>query len=372
MTAKNSQGTFGTYEAVCVTSILLITKIFYMSISILIDTEGTAAWYGTIVSCIVSLILFSIISLLMKRFPNMDLTQIFEAAIGKFAGKVLILLFSAYFIFYASSSLREFIEMIKAYNLPYTPPSILIFGFIAVCAIVAYYGLEGIARVAGIFFIPVIIAVVLVLLMAIPRYDFDFIKPYLGYGWKQTITTGLLRCSDYDEVVILTFIINSIHGIRFFKRAGYTSIIIAGITFSLNILFNILAFMYSGGSENLSGLFELSRAIYFNRFVQRLESIFLFAWVISSLVSVSIAFFLSINLYTKAFRIPGHRPLIFPFSFLLFMVALIPKSLSEVIQVNIHFIRQYSCFVVYLVPILILIISVIFGKRGGLPDDKKS
>lgn len=372
MTARNSQGTFGTYEAVCLASIFLITKIFYMSISIIIGIKGTAAWYGTIISCTVSLILFSLISLLMKRFPNMDFAQIFEVVAGKFAGKVLILLFSVYFIFYAASSLREFIEMIKAYNLPYTPPSILIFGFIAVCAIIAYYGLEGVARVSGIFFIPVMIAVVLVLVMASPRYDLDYMKPYLGYGLKQTIKIGLLRSSDYDEIVILAFIINSIHGLKTFKKAGYISIILAGITFSLNILFNILAFTYSGGSENLSGLFELSRAIYFNRFVQRLESIFLFAWVISSLLSVSIAFFLSIDLYTKAFRIPCHKPLIFPFSFLLFMVALIPKSISEVIQINIHFIRQYSGFFVYLVPVLILIISAIFGKRGELPDDEKS
>ena len=101
MTARNSQGTFGTYEAVCLASIFLITKIFYMSISIIIGIKGTAAWYGTIISCTVSLILFSLISLLMKRFPNMDFAQIFEVVAGKFAGKVLILLFSVYFIFYA-------------------------------------------------------------------------------------------------------------------------------------------------------------------------------------------------------------------------------------------------------------------------------
>lgn len=372
MTARNSQGTFGTYEAVCLTTILMITKIFYVSIAIIIDSEGTSGWYGTIISCLTSLILFSIVFLLMKRFPNMDMSQIFEAVIGRFAGKVLILLFAAYFIFYASSSLREFIEMIKAYNLPYTPPSILIFGFISVCAIVAYFGLEGIARISGIFFIPVITAVVLIFLLASPRYDFNFIKPYWGYGLKETIVTGLLRSSDYDEVIILAFIINSIHGLKTFKKVGYTSIIISGITFSLTILFTILSFTYSGGRENLSSLFELSRAIYFNRFVQRLESIFLFAWVISSLVSVSIAFYISISLYTKAFKIPYHRPLIFPFSFLLFMIALIPKNMSEVFQVNIHFIREYSCFFIYTIPILILLIAAIFRKRGELPDGKKS
>lgn len=370
-TMGNSDGSFGTYEAICLTSIMMITKIFYTSIPVIIDIEGTSGWFGTIISCTMSLILFSFIYLLMKRFPKKDITQIFEAVVGRFAGKLLTLAFSSYILFYAASSLREFIEMIKAYNLPYTPPSVLIFGFIAVCSIVAYYGLEGIARISAIFFVPVVAALIFIVLLASPNYDIDYMKPYLGYGVRATVITGLLRCSAYDEVVILAFIINSIHGLKSFKRAGYSSILISGLTFSSIILCNVLAFTYNGGRENLSGLFELSRAIYFSRFVQRLEPIFLFAWVISSLITVSIAFYLSISLYTKAFRIPGHRPLIFPFSFILFMVALIPKNLSEVVQVNIHFIRQYSGFFVYLVPIMILLIAAIFRKRGELSDAEK-
>lgn len=369
---NDRQGHIGTYEAVCLTSIMMVTKIFYTSIAVIVKIEGTSGWYGTLISCLTSLVMFSFIFLLLKRFPDMDITQIFEAVIGRVAGKVLTLAFSAYMIFYAASSIREFIEMIKAYNLPYTPPSVLIFGFIAVCAIVAYHGLEGIARVSAIFFVPVIIGILLILILASPNYDLDYMKPYLGYGLKNTIVTGMLRSSAYDEVVILAFIINSVHGLKIFRKAGYSSILISGLTFSTNILCNILAFQYTVGSENLSSLFELSRAIYFNRFVQRLESIFLFAWVIASLVTVSIAFYLTIDIYTKAFRIPGHRPLIFPFSFILFMVALIPENMPEVVQVNIHFIRQYSGFFIYLAPIAILLLAVIFRKRGGLHNGKKS
>ncbi len=371
MKMTNNEGTFGLYEAVCLTSIMMVTKIFYTSISLIIKIEGTSGWYGTIISCLTSLFLFSLIYILMKRFPNRDFTQIFELVLGRFVGKLLTLFFAAYLLFYAASNLREFIEMIKAYNLPYTPPSVLIFGFIAVCCIIAYYGLEGIARISGIFYIPVIIGIVIILILASPYYVTDYLKPYLGFGIKKTVITGLLRSSAYDEVIILAFIINSIHGLKTFKRAGYISILITGVTFSTNILCNVMAFMYTVGSENLSGLFELSRAIYFSRFVQRLESIFLFTWVIASLITVSIAFYLSINLYTKAFRIPSHRPLIFPFSFLMFMVALIPKNISEAVQANIHFIRQYSGFFVYLAPIFVLLISVVFRKRGDLLDEKK-
>lgn len=365
-------GTFGTYETISLVSMIIIVKIFYTSVTAVVTMEGTSGWYGTIISCITSMFFFSLLYLLMKRFPGKDITQIYEAITGKVIGKILTLIFSAYVLYYAASNLREFIEMIKTYNLPYTPPSFLIFGFIAVCAIIAYFGLEDIARLAGILFVPMMICLAIILLLAIPYYDADYLKPYLGYGIKKTLITGFLRSSAYSEVFILTIIINSIHGLKFFKRAGFISILIAGVTFSTIILCYTMAFLYTSGSENLSGLFELSRAIYFNRYIQRLESIFLFAWVIASLLVVSVAFYISILLYTKAFRIPKHRPIIFPFSFLLFMVALIPQNISEVIFVHIHLLRQYSMFLVYLVPVLLLIISVISGKRGDVANAEKN
>ena len=221
----NKEGTFGTYEAICLTTIIMVTKIFFTSISTLVEVEGTAAWYGSIISCLVSLFFFYLLYLLMKRFPGQDITQIFETVLGKVIGKVLTLLFSAYFLYYAASNLREFIEMLKAYNLPYTPPSLLITGFIAVSALIAYYGLEGIARISGILFIPVILGIVIILLLDIPYYDIDYIKPYFGYGIQNTIVTSVLRSSAYDEFFILAIIINSIHGLKTFKKAGVISIV---------------------------------------------------------------------------------------------------------------------------------------------------
>lgn len=362
------QGTFGAYEATCMVLVLMITKIFYTSFSIIVEIEGTAAWYGTLISCLVSLFFFYLLYLLMKRFPGHNITQIFEIVLGKIAGKAVTLIFSAYILYYSAANLREFIEMIKTYNLPYTPPSILIFGFIAVAAILAYYGLEGLARTTGILFIPVILGVILILVLASPLYDIDYIKPYLGYGIKETLIASFLRSSSYEEFFSLAIMINSLHGLKAFKKIGTSCIIITGIIFSVNLLCYLMSFIYSLGIENLSGLFQMSRLIYFSRYVQRLESIFLFSWIIASLLSVSISFYISISVYNSAFEINDHRPVIYPFAFLLFMLTLLPQNISEVIQINFRIIRQYSMFFVYFVPVIVLIIAVITRKRGECTD----
>ncbi|PYG87399.1 spore germination protein (amino acid permease) [Ruminiclostridium sufflavum DSM 19573] len=368
----SSEGQIGLFEAICISSFIITTKIFYTSTSFIVKEVGTASWYTTLLSCAVSLFFFFLIYLLMKRFEGNNIVEIYELVLGKFLGKLISICFCAYGIFYAGSTLREFVEMIKAFNLPYTPPSVIMALFIGVVCLIVYFGLNGISRISVISFFPVIAGFITILVLTYPEYDADYLKPYLGYGINKTLITGVLRSSAYDEFFILTVIINSIHGLKNFKKAGVISLLIAGISFGISVACYLMVFGYKIGSENLSGMFELARVIYYNRFLQRLESIFLFTWVISSVVSVSISFYLPISIYCKAFRINRHKPLIFPFSFLLFLVAILPDNLTEVLQMNLLVIRQYSMFFIYLVPVAVLIISLITRKRGAALNAQKN
>lgn len=364
------EGKFGLYETVCLTTIIILSKIFYTSISVIIKSMGTAAWYGTLFSSAVSLVLFLFLYLLMKRFPGKNIMDIFDIVLGKFIGKAISLLFSAYILFYAGSSLREFLEMIKAYNLPYTQPSLILSAFIIVAILIVYFGLEGAARVSAIFFIPIIAGLIIILILAAPYYNFDNLKPFGGYGIANTLGIGFLRSSAYDEVFLLAIIINSIHGLKNFKRAGVVSLIISGVLIALSVLFNIAAFEYTGASENTSATFQLARIIYFNRFFQRMESIFLFTWVITSLITVSVSLLISMTVYCKTLKIENHRPIILPFAFLLFMVAIYPENFAQVTEINISIMRQYSLIFVYGIPLIALFISLLRGKKGGNVNGK--
>lgn len=366
------EGKFGTFEAVSLMTLLIITKAFFTSIRVLIKTTGTAAWYTTLISSAGSLFLFLFVYLLIKRFPGKDLTEIFELTVGKVIGKMLSLIFTAYFIFYSGSTMREFLEMIKAYTLPYSPPSAIIFLFLLAVVVLSYLGLEAIARVAGICFIPVVATILLLLFLAYPYYSPDYLTPWMGYGIGKTVTQGLWRSSAYSDVIVLAFINKSIHGVKHFKKIGVISITISGILVSLSIICALMAFNYSQGMENVSSLYQLSRIIFFNRFFQRIESIFIFTWVISTVINITCVFYCSISIFCKAFKINNHRPLLFPMAFLTFMVALQAKSLTEVTEINILFMRQYSVIINYGIPILILFIALIFGKKGEGPQSEKA
>jgi hypothetical protein len=162
------EGHFGFYEAFSLITIVLITKIFYTSPRVIIKALGTAAWLGTLVSFGAIMLFFILLYLLMKRFPQNDLYQIFEIVTGKVIGRILILMFSGYLLYYAGMNLSEFVAILKVYSMPFTPPAVLIFTFLLVAVAMAYVGLEGIARVACVFFYPIMGSLFLLLLLAIP------------------------------------------------------------------------------------------------------------------------------------------------------------------------------------------------------------
>ncbi|MDP4089181.1 MAG: endospore germination permease [Bacillota bacterium] len=359
----NKGGKFSVYEGVLLTTMIIVPKILYTSTPVVVKQLGTAAWYGTLISCLAAFIFFLLVCMLMARFPGKNIVKVFEAVLGKVLGKISGIIFSGYILYYAASNLREFLEMIKVYNLPDTPPSIILIAFIAVSTLIAYKGIESIVRISCINFYPIMLGLFIILVLAYPYYDPDYLKPYYGYGLKGTLYVGFLRSSAYQEVMILPIIIASIHSIKDFTKIGLISIVISGFVFSISFLCYVMAYQYTMGKENLSGIFQLSRVIYYSRYFQRVESIFLFTWVISSLLTVSTAFYSSIRVYCQSFNIKNHRPILIPFALLMYVIALQPKNISELIEVNLRFVRQYSLILIFGLPVLVLLIAIIFGKK---------
>jgi len=365
------EGKFGLAEAISVTTLLMVTKIFYTSPLITVKITGTAAWYMTIISCLTAIVLFLLVCQLMQRFPGKNLVEVYEAVLGKIVGKTFVLFFSIFILYYSAMNLREFLEILKAYVLPYTPPSMIFIGFISVTVLLAYLGLEVIARVSYLSIYPVLMGLAVLLILAYSTYNPDNLKPFFGYGLNKTLYHGVLRSSAYAEVMLLALALNALNNHKDFKRAGLISLAITGVVFSGCLILYIMAFGYTGGVENVSGLFQLSRIIYLSRFFQRVEALFLFIWIICSVVTVATSFYISIATYCKTFHIPSQKPLVFHFGILLFTMAILPKNISEVIEIHMKIIREYSGIWIFGGPVLLLAVAFIFGKKGEKVKSEK-
>jgi hypothetical protein len=364
------EGRFGFLEGLSLTIIVLVSKVFYTSPMMLIKELGTAAWLGTLVSCWTSGAFFLLLYLLMKRFPGQDLFQIFELVAGKVAGRAFILLFSLYFLYYTAISIREFTSILKAYSFPYTPVSMIVIPMMLVMTAMVYVGLEGIARVAYVFVYPIFGGLFLIFILAYPFYHWEYLQPLRGYGLGTTVVTGFLRASAYDEIIILAVIINSIQGLKTFRKAGVSALVISGITISLCTACILRLFSLPQAASTFPACSIVQGYLFFTFYSKNRSSIFVSLGVFRG--DHGIGSFL----YCRQGLLPRvsdqQPPAASSFLFVSERSGYLPaqQSLRDPAAPCPNR-RQYSFLLIYMVPAAMLLLDAVLKRRGGKLHEKQ-
>jgi spore germination protein (amino acid permease) len=358
------EGNFGPSEAIILITTTIVIKVFFSSPVSLFIKVGTAGWYATIISGLTAMLGFTFIYRLLKRFPGMDLVDIYKESFGKVLGAVVTFLFALYLFFVAESNLCEFNQTMRVYVFTLSPNWYLSGLFVISLFIISYLGLESLARVSKLLIVFVIPGLLVILILAWSNYNINNMFPILGYGLDKTILHGVIRCSAYGEVILLAVYARNLQGTKFIKHEGYFSLLISTIVISLILFTFTMCYPYYRLQEMVAPMYNLTTLIQFGRFFTRIDSIFLFIWIIGSLIGVSLLFYTSIWLYCKVFRINDKRPVILAGCVILFLISLLQIDIISVVTENIGFIRNFGFIPYFIIPLLALIVAVIRRKKG--------
>lgn len=359
----SKEGKFGYHEAISMIVITISMKVFFTSPAVLVSIVGTSGWYMNIISMLTAIVAFLILYLLLKRFNKKNLMEISEAVLGKVLGSVFLIVLAAFLILIASINMREFIEVLKVYVLPESPPSFIMTLFAISIAALSFMGLETIARFSKFIIYILGLGYILVVLLSAQNFTPRQLYPILGYGLDKTIITGLTRSSGYAEIIVLGIIASSLHGFKEIKRIGLWGLLISGVIISSAMLAFSLVFPYTTGQEICSPMYDMAALVDYGGFLQRLEPIFLFLWNFGTFISVTVLFYASIMVYCHVFKMDDKRPVILPMITILFCLNLIPRGISEVIYGAIQQIRARSWMICFVFPLLLLIVAIIRKKK---------
>lgn len=362
------EGKFGISEAVCLITITCTVKIFFTSPAVLVKHVGTAAWYVTLISAGTALVGFMFVYLLLKRFQNKNLPEIFDMSVGRPVGVLFALLFVAMLIVNASIFLREFSDVLRAYTFKVTSTSYIIGAMVIAVAVAAWLGLESIARLAKLAAYFVLAGYIALLVFASSEYHYDNIYPILGYGLGRSVFIGMQRCSVYAEVVILAIVATSLQGINNIKRAGTISVILSGVFVAFGLLAEVLLFSYTTGQENSAPLYALARIIKYGDFFSRLDPIFIILWSMATVIAISVLFYAAVSMFCQSFKLPDKRPVIVPMVVLLYALAMAPSDFSAIVYGFIEAARKFNWAVYFGLPIIALVAAMIRNKKGPVSD----
>ncbi|HHY14380.1 MAG TPA: endospore germination permease, partial [Thermoanaerobacterales bacterium] len=335
----------------------------FTSPALLIKITGPAAWYVTLISMLTALLGFTFTYLLLKKHKGKNLIEIFEIVLGRYLGAIFSGVLVLWFIFAASILLREFIEVLRVYELPSSPTSFVMLTFVVGVGVICYFGLESITRFTKLLFPILFFGFILVIFISSSNYNYHHLFPAFGYGITKSIFNGIKRSAAYGEAMILAVFFHSLASIKRFRNASYIAIIISGLLNSLALLAYIMTFPYFTASRVLSLLYEMTKLIEYGRFFQRLDPIFFFIWNIGTFVTVTALFYTSVSIFCMIFRIKDIKPILIPFLIILFSGAMLPQDAAIIITGYVQASREYSWIIYYLLPLIVLIVSMFKGGK---------
>lgn len=361
---KGNDIVFGRWEATAIIINAVIAQVILNFPRSMAEIGGNAGWITAIYICILAFVGFYVIQKLYSRFEGKDLLEIGEHVGGNIGRIIMGLILLTQFIFAVTVLLREFSENMKVISLEVSPISFVSFFFLVGMVISAYAGLEAIVRFTAIA-VPIVIAAYTIIIIGVaPYFDYTNLLPVLGTGPVNLFGRGFLRLSSFSSIVILLMVYPFIKTHKNFKRAGYLGIGISAFLLISSALVYLLVFGYKYALESFLPIFQLSRLINYGRFFQRIESIFVLTWAAVAFMYLSVAFYFTIYIFKKTFKLDYIKPLIFPFAILLFALSMLPENLMTAISLENMFFRNFAWAVPFGVVIILLIIAR-FIKRDS-------
>ena len=329
----------------------------------MVDAGGTAGWMIPLYTSVISLILFFFISKLYSNFEGKDIIDVAQIAGGNIGRLVVGVILIADYAFILSILLRIFGENIKVFALNQSPLSFIIMTFIIVMAISAYVGIESIVRFNSLIVPIVATAFIIIILGNVNFMDVTNLFPILGTGPYEIFIKQISGISIYSSLSAIFLVTPFLGTYKDFKKIGYWGIIISGLLLTLGTLLYVLVVPYPTSTEYLLPYLHLARYVYFGRFFQRVESIFMIAWTLAAFSYLSMGLYLLLYTVKKTFRLEYYTPLIIPIAVILYTVSFMPQSLMASVAIERQIVRNFAWVVTFAVPIVVLIMAKVIGRK---------
>lgn len=368
----NEKTTFGVWGAVCLIINAVCSRVFLNFPRQIIEIAGSAAWMIVVYIFIIMMIFFSIMNKLFGKFEGKDIIDISEETMGTIGRVIVGLLIFLLLIAIGSIILREYAENMKTIALSDSPLGFVLSFFLIGMTVACFIGLEPIVRFHSLVVPLVAITFLFIVFGVLPYYDPSNFAPWLGNGVSKIFGGGFFSVSLFSPSLYLFLIPPFLKTHKNLKLSGYISISICAFFLGLSAITYTAVYHYPTSLESFLPTFQMARLINYGRFFQRIESLFMLAWASSAFMYLSIIMFFASYVFTKTFKLPYYKPLLFLLTVLVFNLSLIPPNLISAIELEIKYYGKFSWMIALLLPLLVLLIGNVKKKKEVKNSNEKN
>lgn len=344
----------GTIEGIFLLCIgILNHTILYLPQSIF-NVCSTASILNVVYICALFLIILLLFIKWYKPFIGHDILDISNYLGGKILKYISGLLFIVLCLLISSIMLRNFAEGIYTAYFSHIDIKLIIFFFAFIVFMAIKFGKISIVRSNTIITFIMIISLIILIVSIIPRIELSNMYPLLGNGINATFIEGIGNLYAFSGICIIFFISPMLKNPESLSKITiFTYCIVSSILF-LVICSLLLSMPFLLNVNELSPIYLLSSTIQFSEFFQDPKSLFILIWILSIISFLSVLLMFIVIIIQKLFNFKDFSALSGTISSLLFIFALMPKNLSEIIFISSDIYKYIQIGIVFIYGFLIL------------------
>lgn len=353
-----SKSRISTIEAIMLVLTIAFTPSILSLPKNLISTTKSSILINIIYVTIIAIAIAILIYKLLKNFSSYDIIDISEYLGGKVFRAIIGGIFIFYFLTSSSIFLRNFCECLKIVHYPMTSIIFIILTFIVAICMSAKLDFSTTSK-ANLLVLPFLVITILFIFLAnIKNFSIENIYPILGDGIFNTFITGLGNIGAFTGIAILYFLPPYLKKPEDMKKICITTTVFAGIYLLICVSIILFLFRFMINVDEVMPLYYTTRYIEFGDFFQRLESSFLFIWILVIVSFLTINMKFSMEILKKITNAKNITPLLYSFGLVVFSIAMLPQNyaISKLLE---HYIYRY---LVIGIPLVLGISILIFAN----------
>lgn len=286
-----------THQFLMLGAAVTLGTTFFPVGTVMAGAAGRDGWMAVIPAFLFGIPFGRIIISLAERYPQKNIFEISEQILGKWIGKIFGILASLSAAYFGGLLIAQGVDMFSRSILQETPRWVFILTGFPLIFMLAYAGVEVLARFSEIVFPIIALALVVTALLSIPRFEPGELLPFLENGFKPVLYGVVEAISWPMEYVLflgglLQFLPKSQQELKQMKISLWYIFLFVGFIDMLITLVEIWVFGPTETARQTYGLLTLGKMIEILRTISGVESVFMIIWMGASVIKITAFYFI--------------------------------------------------------------------------------
>lgn len=351
--------------------LMVLAFLYTIGTTVLIVPSGLAAtahqdaWLGALAGIVFGGAILGLYVALWRAFPGLTLVGICEAALGRWLGALVALLFVFGSFVGATTVLYYVGNFYNIHFIPHTPISFINALFAVVVVMGVRMGIEAISRTAELMLPWFLILFVVLLATLTPEVKPVNLQPVLEGGIGPVLRAGFsFAGTAYLPVIFLFAVLPRVRNPEKARIWFVSGAMIGGICVFLITLLCILILGPNITTRSMFPSYALVKKINIGNFLQRIEAFMAGLWFVTTYIKTTFYFYGWVAGFSEILRLRHYRAVTLPFGLLLVVFSVIVyPDVAYMQKWDTTVFLPYILTIGFLLPLLLLGIGLL--RRAG-------